>query len=183
MCTARSRRVIEVYGVITQIESKLILIMEYAKNGSLRAKLSEDVATPLAKEMALGLIADISYGMKYLYSKGIHHRDLKADNVLLDRDMIAKVSDFGLSKADALITSAPTKSSKVGTPAWQSPEELYAEDEIDEKCDVYSFGILLYEMMTCEVPWEGMNAGKIISAVLRNERPTSNKSDLIKHTT
>ena len=45
--------------------------MEYAKNGSLRAKLSEDVATPLGKEMALGLIADISYGMKYLYSKGM----------------------------------------------------------------------------------------------------------------
>ena len=97
MCTARSRRVVEVYGVITRMESMLILVMEYASNGSLRKMLSIDPNKPLEKEMALGLIGDISFGMKYLYSKGIHHRDLKAANVLLDERYRAKVCDFGLS--------------------------------------------------------------------------------------
>ena len=71
------------------MESMLILVMEYASNGSLRKMLSK-IRKPLEKEMALGLIGDISFGMKYLYSKGIHHRDLKAANVLLDEHYRAK---------------------------------------------------------------------------------------------
>ena len=56
MCSARSRRVIEVYGIVTQLEGKLILVLEYAANGSLRAMLDEEPSKPLEREMALGLI-------------------------------------------------------------------------------------------------------------------------------
>ena len=158
MCSARSRRVVEVYGVITQLESKLILVMEYAANGSLRKMLDEDPQTPLERNTALGLIADIAFGMKYLYSKGVHHRDLKAANVLLDANFRAKVCDFGLSKAETLMThtSSLNSHSSGGTVAWLSPEEIYDEEEDDEKCDVYSFAITMYEIVTREIPWKGL---------------------------
>ena len=168
MCSARSRRVVEVYGVITQLESKLVLVMEHAANGSLRKMLSEDPGTLLEKKMALGLVADIAFGMKYLYSKGIRHRDLKAANVLLDANYRAKVCDFGLSKAETLMThtSSLNSHSSGGTVAWLSPEEIYDEEEDDEKCDVYSFAITMYEIVTREIPWKGLVSFILLSLSL-----------------
>ena len=95
MCSARSRRVIEVFGIVTKLLGKLVLVMEYAANGSLRAMLDKEPSKPLEQDMALGLIADVAFGMKYLYSKEISHRDLKAANILLDEHYRAKVCDFG----------------------------------------------------------------------------------------
>ena len=139
MCSTNTcQRVIRVFGVVLQIPGKLVLVMEYAPNGSLRKYIDAQEGVRLPKLFVHNTICDIAYGMKELYRKGVHHRDLKADNVLLDRDMIAKVSDFGLSKASALITSASSQSKSVGTPAWQSPEELNDDENLDnEKCDVW----------------------------------------------
>ena len=81
--------------------------------------------------MALSLVYDIAYGMKALYAKKVHHRDLKASNVLLDRDLRAKVCDFGLSKASMLhsASASASKGGVVGTLAWESPEELGGGDD------------------------------------------------------
>ena len=68
MCSARNRRVIEVYGIVKKLD-KLVLVLEYAANGSLRTMLDEEPSKPLEREMALGLIADVAFGMKYLYGK------------------------------------------------------------------------------------------------------------------
>ena len=120
------------------MREKLAMIMEYAAEGSLRDYLTKHASTPLKKNMALSLVYDIAYGMKALYAKGVHHRDLKASNVLLDRDLHAKVCDFGLSKASVLqsaIASA-SKGRVVGTPAWQSPEEFNG-DVLDDEMSGY----------------------------------------------
>ena len=107
MCRVdRCDNIIRVFGVVKNIPDKLVLIIEYASKGSLRDYLDK-AKTPLGKEVALNLVYDVVSGMEYIYSKGVEHRDLKADNVLLDDphgNLIAKVCDFGLSKCEDLIT-------------------------------------------------------------------------------
>ena len=185
MCRVdRCDNIVRVFGVVRNIPDKLVLIMEYASKGSLRDYLDNEKDNPLPKEEVLNLVYDIVNGMKYIYSKNVEHRDLKTDNVLLDTyqgNLVAKVCDFGLSKADALITSASSKSSKVGTPAWQSPEELDDEDVVDdEKCDVYSFGITIFEIITCKLPWENIKPSKIMTKVLmKQKRPEYDKELII----
>eukprot|EP00944_MAST-04C_sp_MAST-4C-sp1_P008771 g8771.t1 len=191
MCTTNTcQRVVRVYGIVTETPGQLSLIMEYAPNGSLRDYLDKQKEQNrlLPQTFAHNLIYDIAYGMKELYAKGVQHRDLKAANVLLDRDMKGKVSDFGLSKADALITSISSKPTVVGTPAWQSPEELNtsARDRKKglvnhdiEKCDMYSFAITTWEVLTCRLPFGGYSMSEIQGDVVMHElRPEYDKSEL-----
>ena len=184
MCSANTcQRVIHVYGAVTKDPGKLTLVMEYAANGSLRKYLDNvEGSSGIVKEMACNIIFDIAYGMYELYNKGVHHRDLKSANVLLDHNMIAKVSDFGLSKADALMTSISSKKTVVGTIAWQSPEELDDSDELnDEKCDVYSFAITVWEILTCKIPWYGLRHSQVAIKVLtKGKRPEYDKLSLSK---
>jgi len=177
------QRVIHVYGAVTKDPGKLTLVMEYAANGSLRKYLDNvEGSSGIDKEMACNIIFDIAYGMHELYNKGVHHRDLKSANVLLDHNMIAKVSDFGLSKADALMTSVSSKKTVAGTIAWQSPEEIDDSDELnDEKCDVYSFAITVWEILTCKIPWYGLRHSQVAIKVLtKGKRPEYDKLSLSK---
>ena len=108
MCSVNTcPRVVRVFGIITTMPGKLAMIMEYAAEGSLRDYLTKHASTPLEKNLVRSLVYDIAYGMKALYAKGVHHRDLKAANVLLDEYFHAKVCDFGLSKAPANTPSWP----------------------------------------------------------------------------
>ena len=118
MCRVdRCDNIVRVFGVVKDIPDKLILVMEYASKGSLRDYLDK-ATNPLSKEEALNLVYDVVSGMEYIYSKGVEHRDLKADNVLLDDphgELVAKVCDFGLSKCEALITHTTSMSKGKGT--------------------------------------------------------------------
>lgn len=93
--------------------------------------------------------------MCYLHSfkPPIIHRDLKSPNLLVDKDWTVKVSDFGLSRVKAQ-TMAPW--SRAGTPEWMAPEVLRNEPS-NEKCDVYSYGVILYELVTGREPWTELN--------------------------
>lgn len=98
-------------------------------------------------------------GMCYLHSfkPPIIHRDLKSPNLLVDKDWTVKVCDFGLSRVKAG-TLAPW--SRAGTPEWMAPEVLRNEPS-NESCDVYSFGVILYELITRKEPWLEINAMQV----------------------
>ncbi|VAI72371.1 unnamed protein product [Triticum turgidum subsp. durum] len=108
-------------------------------------------------------------GMNYLHNctPVVVHRDLKSPNLLVDKNWVVKVCDFGLSriKHNTFLSSRST----AGTAEWMAPEVLRNEPS-DEKCDVFSYGVILWELCTLLQPWEGMNPMQVVGAVGFQER-------------
>ncbi|CAD5188729.1 unnamed protein product [Musa acuminata subsp. malaccensis] len=128
------------------------IITEYMSQGTLRMYLHKKEPYSLSTETILRLALDISRGMRYLHSQGVIHRDLKSHNLLLNDEMRVKVADFGTS---CLETQCRESKGNMGTYRWMAPE-MIKEKPYTRKVDVYSFGIVLWELTTALVPYQGM---------------------------
>ena len=132
------------------------IVTRYMENGSLYSALHGGTVTldPLEKtKIAFG----VALGMHYLHEKGLVHRDLKTPNVLLDDDKLPKICDFGLSR----VITYDNMTRAIGTPQWMAPE-IIKGGVYDEKVDVYSYGVILWEMLTEEIPFEGKTTFQIL---------------------
>ena len=173
MMRLRSPRTVAVLGVVTTDESFLGLVMEFMPGGSIRQRLD---GAEVGAELKCLWASDVALGMQYLYSCGVQHRDLKCHNCLLTSDARAKVSDFGLSRCDALKTSTTTLTTKsgdglAGTPAFMAPE-LLKDNVFTEKSDVYSYAMVLWELFDGGVPWAGHKPLQIsFKVVFEHARP------------
>ncbi|CAH2054780.1 unnamed protein product [Thlaspi arvense] len=149
-------------GAVTS-PPRLCIVSEFLPRGSLFHLLRKS-RSKLDWRRRIHMALDIAHGMNYLHSciPPIVHRDLKSANLLVDRNWTVKVADFGLSriKHETYLT---TKSGK-GTPQWMAPEVLRNESA-DEKSDIYSFGVVLWELVTEKIPWETLNSMQVIGAV------------------
>ena len=122
--------------------------------------------------LRLSLLIHIAKGMQYLHSfpSKIIHRDLKSLNVLVTEDWIAKVTDFGLSRFTAM-SGSEQMTGQAGTYQWMAVEVIKGQS-YTEKVDVFSFGVIMWEVLTGEVPYLGMQPIQIVSAVVtENQRP------------
>ena len=186
MVQLRSPRIVQVFGVVTTEPSWLGLVVEYCEGGDLREALdADDYATSVDEEQRRSWLSDIALGMAYLYSKGVEHRDLKSLNVLLDGALRCKVTDFGLGKSESLNTVATQSTmggGAKGTPTYMAPE-LLQSNIFTEKGDVYAYGMIVFEVLTGELPWSGINQMQIMMQVcVQKERPpvpVSAPSDLV----
>uniref|UniRef100_A0A1J3F762 non-specific serine/threonine protein kinase n=1 Tax=Noccaea caerulescens TaxID=107243 RepID=A0A1J3F762_NOCCA len=144
-------------------EKRSAIVMEYLPRGSL-FKILHSSNQPLDKKRRLRMALDVARGMNYLHRRNppIVHRDLKSSNLLVDRNWNVKVGDFGLSKWKNA-TFLSTRSGK-GTPQWMAPEVLRSEPS-NEKCDVFSFGVILWELMTTLIPWDRLNSIQVVGVV------------------
>ncbi|KAK2412885.1 serine/threonine/tyrosine-protein kinase HT1 [Trifolium repens] len=144
------------------------IITEYMSQGTLRMYLNKKEPYSLSIETVLRLALDISRGMEYLHSQGVIHRDLKSNNLLLNDEMRVKVADFGTS---CLETRCRETKGNMGTYRWMAPE-MIKEKPYTRKVDVYSFGIVLWELTTALLPFQGMTPVQAAFAVAeKNERP------------
>ena len=175
MCHLRSPRIVSVLGAVTTDGRWLGLVMEYCAGGSLRAAL-DDESGVVTGALQRTWSADVAFGMAYLYAQGVEHRDLKALNVLLTSDLRGKVTDFGLSRCDELKTALTTQTTAAGggmagTPAFMAPE-LLEDNVFDEKSDVYSYAIVLWEIWDRGLPWHGLQPVQITRKVVdKRQRP------------
>jgi len=115
---------------------------------------------------------DIATGLNFLHANIIVHRDLKSNNILLVRGT-AKICDYGVSK---ILTTLSPFTTEVGTPNWMAPE-IINNQEYDSKVDIYSFGMVMFELCTKTVPWLNMTLPQIVLAVaIKGERPQISSS-------
>ena len=113
--------------------------------------------------------------MEYLHKNRVEHRDLKAANCLLDRDCRVKLADFGLSKTITSFTGQSSKHYPVGTFSHMAPEILLIhlpENKFTEKADVYSYGIVMFEVISRAEPWKGLHEAMITARVITGRRPS-----------
>jgi len=135
------------------------LVTEYMAGGSLKSALNRrsDIVAGAVTRVVLAL--DAAKGMEYLHAKQIVHFDLKSGNLLLgyrDRRPVCKVADFGLAR-EKTQTFCSGVTSQRGTLPWTAPEILRSPNRVTEKVDVFSFGIVLWELWTGREPYEGLN--------------------------
>ncbi|RVX18646.1 Serine/threonine-protein kinase HT1 [Vitis vinifera] len=137
------------------------IITEYLAGGSLRKFLHQQEPYSVPYDLVLKFSLDIACGMQYLHSQGILHRDLKSENLLLGEDMCVKVADFGIS---CLETQCGSAKGFTGTYRWMAPE-MIKEKHHTKKVDVYSFGIVLWELLTALIPFDNMTPEQAAFAV------------------
>ncbi|KAK1287882.1 Serine/threonine-protein kinase EDR1 [Acorus calamus] len=164
----RHPNVVLFMGAVTR-PPNLSIVTEFLPRGSL-FRILHRPNFQLDEKRRIKMALDVAKGMNCLHTSTptIVHRDLKSPNLLVDKNWNVKVCDFGLSrlKHNTFLSSKST----AGTPEWMAPEVLRNEQS-NEKCDVYSFGIILWELATLRMPWSGMNPMQVVGAVgFQNKR-------------
>ncbi|HWQ35446.1 MAG TPA: protein kinase [Blastocatellia bacterium] len=165
---------------IGKTDSTHYLITEYVEGETLRQRMNNAPEKRLRLTEALDLAAQIAAALAAAHEAGIVHRDIKPENVMVRRDGIVKVLDFGLAKLtetqappeeaqSPLTDDASTETGLVlGTPRYMSPEQARGE-RVDARTDLFSFGVMLYEMIEGHSPFAGATTSELIAAILRDE--------------
>jgi len=138
------------------LEGRLAIVMEYVEGQSLREIMQERESLPkeqrpLAVDKALDIALQLCDALIYAHSNDIIHRDVKPDNILITPQGVVKLGDFDIAKIthSSAVTRAGTR---IGTPYYMSPEQLRGQEDVDGRSDVFSIGVVLYEMVTGNLP-------------------------------
>ena len=156
----RHPRVVELKGYFRQ-EMKVVLVLEWVAGGSLRRLTRQETPT---KEQVKRIFKQTTECLVYLHQKGVVHRDIKAENILLTDKMDVKVCDFGWA---TLVEDTPFNRECGGTFACMSPEALKRHPQ-NTQSDMWSLGVMLYELMHGKEPWVGMTEVDMLAAINNN---------------
>ncbi|ALD61916.1 Ser/Thr kinase [Mollivirus sibericum] len=171
MSRLRHPNVVLFMGACTK-PPRMCLVMEYMCLGSLYDLLHNELVPEIPFMLKIKMAYQASKGMHFLHSSGIVHRDMKSLNLLLDNKWNVKVSDFGLTKFKSEMAKGQNSASKhpIGTVHWTAPEVLNETPSADLiLADVYSFGIILWELLTREQPYLGLSPAAVAVAVIRDD--------------
>jgi serine/threonine protein kinase len=136
---------------IQDYEHQMFIVMDFVDGQTLREKQGS-----ISFKQAVDIGIQVADGLAAAHEKGIVHRDIKPENIMIRKDGIAQVMDFGLAKLRGNVTRLTKEGSTVGTAGYMSPEQVQGQ-ETDHRSDIFSFGVMLYEMMTGQLPFKGVH--------------------------
>jgi len=153
---------------IEEFNGDLFIVMEFIDGRELKDIVGRRDSVSLPIKNVINYAIQIAEGLEAAHKKGIVHRDIKSQNIMISEDGNVKIMDFGLAKLrnDANLTKTDAT---LGTPAYMSPEQIKGE-KIDQRTDIWSFGVVLYEMLTGILPFKGEYDQAVIYSIL-NEMP------------
>jgi serine/threonine protein kinase len=139
---------------IQEHDGTMFIVMEFVEGQTLREKKGT-----VSFKQAIDISIQIADGLAAAHDKGIIHRDIKPENIMIRKDGIAQIMDFGLAKLRASgskITRLTKEGSTVGTAGYMSPEQVQGQDS-DHRSDIFSYGVLVYELLTGQLPFKGVH--------------------------
>src|SRR5262245_58509038 len=172
----------EIGEVRTEAGDTHYIVTEYIEGETLRQRLTNGPQIGMKLSETIGLAAQIAAALAAAHGAGIIHRDIKPENVMVRRDGLVKVLDFGLAKltepsSPAVGTQAATLARNrtdtgvvMGTPRYMAPEQARGE-RVDARTDIFSLGVVVYEMLAGRTPFNGATASDCIAAILKEEPP------------
>jgi tRNA A-37 threonylcarbamoyl transferase component Bud32 len=150
MASLNHPHIVAVYD-FGQADKYYYILMEYVDGTNLRHILQ---ARDLSPDQALGIVPQVCEALQYAHGEGVVHRDIKPENILLDKRGRVKIADFGLAKLLGMEKPRTLTATNqiLGTPHYMAPEQIERPAEVDHRVDIYSVGVIIYEMLTGELP-------------------------------
>ncbi len=146
--------------------NEYVIVMEYFDGDTLRAFLENDVELDLLVQIFIKILQGVmELHNTIIDGEGIIHRDLKPDNIMIDSERNIKIIDYGLSKIIDF-SSITTTGNQIGSPLYMSPEQLRDSKHIDYRADIYALGIILYEMLTKNIPYSAATLPELLMKIL-----------------
>ena len=153
--------IVAVYDVLRDAE-RVVIVQQYIRGQDLRKRLEE--SGPLASDEAAALTISVAEAIAAAHQKGFVHRDLKPSNILLNEHGRPHVADFGLAVHESI--QRRRRGERSGTPEYMSPEQVRGEtDRLDGRSDIWSLGVVLYEMLTGSRPFRGESMDELFDAI------------------
>ncbi|HEX3553557.1 MAG TPA: serine/threonine-protein kinase, partial [Thermoanaerobaculia bacterium] len=145
--------IVTIHDVVESSEEGMAFIaMEYVRGTNLKLLLQGDQSLPLS--FVLETIAQVGDALDYAHSNRVVHRDVKPANILITTDNKVKITDFGIARLDS--SNLTQEGQLLGTPNYMAPEQIQGR-EVDHRADLFSLGVVLYEMLTRHKPFQGEN--------------------------
>jgi serine/threonine protein kinase/tetratricopeptide (TPR) repeat protein len=161
-----------IYG-IEESDSEVFLVFEYLSGGTLNETLAAENSKkrPLTLDRVIEYAIQIAAGLAHAHEHRVIHRDIKTSNLMLTEAGIVKITDFGLAKLaeGAQVTGAGTA---LGTPSYMSPEQAEGST-VDHRSDIFSFGVVLFEMLTGRQPFEGATPAAVLYEIVHQPAPAA----------
>jgi eukaryotic-like serine/threonine-protein kinase len=164
MLDFRHENIVPVYDHFKERTSYYI-VMEFVDGMSLE-DLIED-RSQLSPMAAVLIFREICKGLKYAHDRGVIHRDIKPDNVLISKSGEIKLADFGIATSGEEVEELTKTGVVMGTPAYMSPEQIADSKKVDSQSDIYSMGVMLYQMVTGKRPFPGNFSGESIHKITK----------------
>jgi tRNA A-37 threonylcarbamoyl transferase component Bud32 len=146
------------------------IAMEYLEGEDLEIYTKKENLLPMRK--VIGYMADIADGLDYAHEKGIVHRDIKPANIMLIKNGMVKITDFGIARITA--TSQTQTGIVKGTPYYMSPEQFSGE-KVDGRSDIFSLGVMMYQLMTGRLPFYADNPAALMNKIMNDPHPDPRK--------
>jgi len=150
---------------IEELDGQLFIVMEYVDGHTLHEKKGA-----ISFKQAIDIGIQIADGLAAAHEKGIVHRDMKPENIMVRKDGIVQIMDFGLAKLRG-VTRLTKEGSTVGTAGYMSPEQIQGQD-VDHRSDIFSLGVVLYELFTGQLPFRGLHETALSYEIVNVDAPS-----------